>query len=192
MAAVGGRLLVMYGQTEAAPRMATLPAGTAADKLGSVGRALPGGRFTVLEAGEVVYAGPNVMMGYAETASRSGQRRRQRRRAATGDLGQLDAEGFLFLTGRLAGSARSSASGSAWTTWSNWALGRSRLDAVGAVPAATGSLSTSRAPTDATRRCGQGSPTGSACTTPGSSCEHRGLPLLPSGKIDYRALEASL
>ncbi len=43
MAAVGGRLYVMYGQTEAGPRMATLPPARLAEKLGSVGLALPGG-----------------------------------------------------------------------------------------------------------------------------------------------------
>jgi hypothetical protein len=47
MAAVGGRLFVMYGQAEAAPRMATLPVDLLPTRLGSVGRALPGGRFSV-------------------------------------------------------------------------------------------------------------------------------------------------
>ncbi|MFN7634392.1 MAG: AMP-binding protein, partial [Acetobacteraceae bacterium] len=48
MDARGGRLLVMYGQTEAGPRMAVLPHDAFPDRPGSVGWALPGGRFAVL------------------------------------------------------------------------------------------------------------------------------------------------
>ena len=40
MATVGGRMYVMYGQTEAGPRMATLPADRLAEKLGSAGAAV--------------------------------------------------------------------------------------------------------------------------------------------------------
>jgi acyl-CoA synthetase (AMP-forming)/AMP-acid ligase II len=100
MATVGGKLYVMYGQTEAAPRMATLPPDRLADKLGSVGRALPGGEF-VIENDEVVYRGSNVMMGYAETAADLLKGDEQGGELRTGDLGRLDDEGFLFITGRL-------------------------------------------------------------------------------------------
>jgi acyl-CoA synthetase (AMP-forming)/AMP-acid ligase II len=99
MAAVGGRLFVMYGQTEAAPRMATLPPDRLAEKVGSVGIALPGGRFTI-ENDEVVYRGPNVMMGYAETAADLARGDELAGVLHTGDLGRLDDEGFLFITGR--------------------------------------------------------------------------------------------
>ena len=99
MATVGGRLYVMYGQTEAAPRMATLPPARLDEKLGSVGQALPGGTFTI-EDDEVVYRGPNVMMGYAETAADLALGDEQGGVLHTGDLGRLDDEGFLFITGR--------------------------------------------------------------------------------------------
>jgi acyl-CoA synthetase (AMP-forming)/AMP-acid ligase II len=100
MATVGGKLYVMYGQTEAAPRMATLPPDRLADKLGSVGQAMPGGEF-VIEDDEVVYRGANVMMGYAETAGDLVKGDEQGGVLRTGDLGRLDDEGFLFITGRL-------------------------------------------------------------------------------------------
>ncbi|WP_016697146.1 AMP-binding protein [Actinoalloteichus spitiensis] len=126
MAAVGGRMFVMYGQTEAAPRMACLPAEELPARVGSVGRPVPGGTFTIRPLadqetaggapasarawgatagakveGEVVYQGPNVMMGYAESAAELSSGDGLGGVLATGDLGYLDEEGFLFLTGRL-------------------------------------------------------------------------------------------
>jgi acyl-CoA synthetase (AMP-forming)/AMP-acid ligase II len=100
MDAVGGRMFVMYGQTEAAPRMACLPVSVLPDRIGSVGRAVPGGSFTV-EDDEVVYRGPNVMMGYAETAADLARGDDLGGVLRTGDLGRLDEDGFLFLTGRI-------------------------------------------------------------------------------------------
>ena len=99
MATVDGRLFVMYGQTEAGPRMATLPPERLAEKLGSVGLALPGGAFAI-EDDEVVYRGPNVMLGYAETAADLAKGDEMGGVLRTGDLGRLDDEGFLYLTGR--------------------------------------------------------------------------------------------
>jgi acyl-coenzyme A synthetase/AMP-(fatty) acid ligase len=110
MDARGGRLLVMYGQTEAGPRMAVLPHDAFPDRPGSVGWALPGGRFAVLgpdgaplppgTAGDIVYEGPNVMMGHAERAADLARGDAAGGRLATGDLGFLDADGALTLTGR--------------------------------------------------------------------------------------------
>ena len=112
MRAAGGGLYVMYGQTEAAPRMATLPPDRLAEKPGSVGPALPGGQFSIRHGdgsetthpkitGEIVYRGPNVMMGYAKDAAGLAAGDDLDGVLATGDLGYLDEEGFLFVTGRL-------------------------------------------------------------------------------------------
>ncbi|HET6286024.1 MAG TPA: AMP-binding protein [Amycolatopsis sp.] len=110
--AVGGRMFVMYGQTEAAPRMTTVPAERLAEKLGSAGPALPGGSFAIRRedgsetthpkiVGEVVYRGPNVMMGYAEDEAGLAAGDEYGGVLATGDLGYLDEDGFLYITGRL-------------------------------------------------------------------------------------------
>jgi acyl-coenzyme A synthetase/AMP-(fatty) acid ligase len=68
----GWDLFVMYGQTEATARMAYLPPALARSHPHTIGVPIPGGSFTI-EApdadgvGELVYHGPNVMLGYAET-----------------------------------------------------------------------------------------------------------------------------
>ncbi|GMV83571.1 MAG: hypothetical protein AMXMBFR7_47550 [Planctomycetota bacterium] len=92
-----------YGLTETAPILAVNPHG--APKAGSVGLVLPGVELKVREPdlrgiGEVLARGPNVMQGYwrdpesTEKAFEDGWFR-------TGDLGRIDATGYLFLTGRL-------------------------------------------------------------------------------------------
>lgn len=75
----GWQLFVMYGQTEATARMAYLPPELARNHPGAIGVPIPGGSFTieplpgdeacgVADAGELVYRGPNVMLGYARHA----------------------------------------------------------------------------------------------------------------------------
>ncbi|WP_336213020.1 AMP-binding protein [Nonomuraea sp. LPB2021202275-12-8] len=99
-AAKAARLYVMYGQTEATARIAVLPPDQVAARPDSVGAAVPGGRLTV-EDGEVVYHGPNVMMGYAETAADLARGDELGGVLRTGDLGRLDGDGFLYITGRV-------------------------------------------------------------------------------------------
>jgi acyl carrier protein len=62
----GWRLFVMYGQTEATARMAYLPPELAAECPEAIGIPVPGGALSLDPHGELVYRGPNVMMGYAD------------------------------------------------------------------------------------------------------------------------------
>jgi acyl-CoA synthetase (AMP-forming)/AMP-acid ligase II len=89
----------MYGQTEACARIANVPPERLADKPGSIGVAIPGGELSV-DGGELVYRGPNVMMGYAETAADLARGDDLGGVLRTGDLGHED-DGYFFVTGRL-------------------------------------------------------------------------------------------
>lgn len=100
---------VMYGQTEACSRLSTLPAAMRAAKPGSVGTALPGVTLSIQdeqgrmlppgETGEVCAQGPNVMQGYWQ-AHEDTARTLRAGWLLTGDLGYLDQDGYLYLTGR--------------------------------------------------------------------------------------------
>ncbi len=105
-----GRFFVMYGQTEACARIAYLPADLACSHPDAMGRAIPGGTLmlrseagqivTGAGEGELVYTGPNVMMGYASDAQDL-QKGAEIAELATGDLAQRDADGIYRITGRL-------------------------------------------------------------------------------------------
>lgn len=104
----GFDFVVMYGQTEATARMAYLPPSLAEARPTSIGIPIPGGRFRIDETvgsgesgvGELVYAGPNVMMGYAETSEdlAAGATLDELR---TGDLARQSADGLYEIVGRL-------------------------------------------------------------------------------------------
>lgn len=107
----GKKFIVMYGQCEATARMGYLPADKAIEKCGSMGIAIPGGRFrligldgsTVTEpytTGELVYEGDNVTLGYAECGEDLLKGDEQHGVLETGDMAQFDEEGFYYIVGR--------------------------------------------------------------------------------------------
>ncbi|MEU4340963.1 AMP-binding protein [Nocardia sp. NPDC023852] len=105
----GWDFVVMYGQTEATARMAYLPAHLAAEHPDCIGIPIPGGEFTLEpleDAGdgsdapcELVYRGPNVMMGYAQSA-RELALGRTVEVLRTGDLARRTPEGLYQVVGR--------------------------------------------------------------------------------------------
>ncbi len=93
-----------YGLTETSPiAVCNSPS---AKRIGSVGKPFPGIRIELTPESEIIVYGPNVMVGYhnrpEENAAvftepdASGQRGFR-----TGDMGRFDADGFLFITGRI-------------------------------------------------------------------------------------------
>ncbi|WP_051333615.1 AMP-binding protein [Aliagarivorans marinus] len=101
---------VMYGQTEASPRIAYLEPEDVVEHASSIGNAIPGGELWLedelgvtltedMQSGELVYRGPNVMLGYAsevdDLAKSSGTNVLH-----TGDLA-YQKDGRYYITGRL-------------------------------------------------------------------------------------------
>jgi long-chain acyl-CoA synthetase len=98
----GLKFFVMYGQTEATARISYVPFEKLGDKIGSVGIAIPGGSLTVDGATEeLVYRGPNVMMGYAESRQDLSKGDELQGVLRTGDLARKDDDGYFYITGRL-------------------------------------------------------------------------------------------
>ena len=108
----GKRFFVMYGQTEATARMSYLPVDRALEKYASIGIAIPGGRFSLIDAagrtidgadadGELVYEGPNVSLGYAECRADLARGDENHGVLHTGDVARRDADGYYYITGRL-------------------------------------------------------------------------------------------
>lgn len=108
----GREFIVMYGQTEASPRMSYLPWQYAKSKPSSMGIAIPGGKFCLLDAndheitepdvdGELIYSGPNVCLGYAECREDLQKGDENHGILHTGDVARKDADGFYYITGRM-------------------------------------------------------------------------------------------
>lgn len=91
-----GQFFVLFGQTEASPRISVCALHETPEKIGSSGRVLPGGALKV-ENDEIIYEGPNVMMGYAENRIDLARGDDSKGRLPTGERGFIDEDGFLFL-----------------------------------------------------------------------------------------------
>lgn len=107
----GKRFVVMYGAAEATSRMGYLPPEKAVEKKGSMGIAIPGGKFRLIAAdgsavkeplitGELVYEGKNVTLGYAECGEDLIKGDERHGVLETGDMAQFDEEGYYYIVGR--------------------------------------------------------------------------------------------
>jgi len=100
----GRRFIVMYGQTEATARMSYVPWDNAQEKAGSIGIAVPGGRFCIdgdKSTGELIYEGPNVSLGSAESGKDLAKGDEFGGYLRTGDLAIRDSDGFYYIVGRV-------------------------------------------------------------------------------------------
>ena len=105
------KFYVMYGQTEASPRMSYLPWEFGKTKLGSIGIPIPGGRFWLEDEngniiqkndkpGELVYEGDNVALGYADSYREFCQGDENKGVLRTGDIATRDCDGFYYIISR--------------------------------------------------------------------------------------------
>ena len=107
----GIKFIVMYGQTEATARMAYMPWDKLEGRESSIGIAIPGGKFFLIDdegavidqpevPGELCYRGPNVSLGYATCRAELANGDENGGVLHTGDVAKRDAEGFYYIVGR--------------------------------------------------------------------------------------------
>lgn len=98
---MGFTVLQGYGLTESAPVLACCTLKT--NKIGSVGKALPGVEIKIQgmdPVGEILAFGPNIMKGYYKRKDLTREIIDPSGWLHTGDIGYLDEEGHLYITGR--------------------------------------------------------------------------------------------
>ena len=105
------KFVIMYGQTEATARMSYLPWEMTFEKLGSIGIAIPQGKFSIRDengdiikepgvTGELVYEGPNVTLGYATNIEDLTLKDERQGVLLTGDMAYRDKDDYYYIVGR--------------------------------------------------------------------------------------------
>lgn len=108
----GKRFFATFGTTETTARLAFLPPENAVRKCGSIGKAIPEGNLYLIDEngnriqepdkeGELIYEGPNVTMGYAESVGDLTKGEEFCGVYHTGDIARMDEDGCFYIVGRL-------------------------------------------------------------------------------------------
>lgn len=100
------RLFNQYGLTEASPRVSAISDAEPEFAQGSVGRTLPGISARADAEGNLFVRGPSVMLGYLDDEEATARVLSVDGELRTGDVGRVDARGYLFVEGRADGVAK--------------------------------------------------------------------------------------
>jgi long-chain acyl-CoA synthetase len=102
-------IYVMYGQTEATARLSYLPPSLLNEKIGSIGKGIPGVKLSVQdeygnpvkpgEVGEIIAEGDNISPGYYNDPEANAEKFISVN-LHTGDLAKLDEDGFIYIVDR--------------------------------------------------------------------------------------------
>lgn len=98
--AIGMPVFEGYGMTETSPVIAVSDKSKGGREVGTPGRALPGVEMMTSDEGEILCRGHNVMMGYYKNPELTKEIIDEQGWLHTGDLGHIDAQGRIFITGR--------------------------------------------------------------------------------------------
>jgi acyl-CoA synthetase (AMP-forming)/AMP-acid ligase II len=103
------KLYIMYGTTEASPRLSYVEPEMLSNKWGSIGRPIPNVEMFIVDdkgqklpantVGEIVARGPNIMMGYWNDPAGTAEVLKNGL-YYTGDLGEMDEDGYFYIVGR--------------------------------------------------------------------------------------------
>ena len=106
------KFIIMYGQTEASPRMSYLDWKFAKSKLASIGKSLNKTKLWIADKknkkikkpgviGELIFEGPNVALGYSNNIFDLNKGDENKGVLKTGDLASMDTNGFIYIKGRI-------------------------------------------------------------------------------------------